>query len=321
MAWRVAGLALVLVLIARTAFAVGFEERSGTDTDGRPLRLAIWYPSDAPPTGAPNRAGQTLAVDGAITPGRHPLIVVSHGAGGDLLAHADTAYALANAGYVVAAVAHNGNTYADDNAPRAQYMSARPRQISRAIDYMLDGWDQRQSLDPARIGVFGFSLGGYTALIVAGATPDPATAARLCQAHPRPECPPGIVRDFAGGAYAAFPASIRPDARIRVAVAAAPSYGWIFDAKALSGIDIPVQLWIAERDRAGELMALGKRLPQPPELHIVRNAAHLIFARPCNRNSALESNAHCVSDPGIDEVKFHEEMNAAIKAFFDRTLQ
>jgi predicted dienelactone hydrolase len=42
-------------------------------------------------------------------------VVISHGNGGDDLTHIDTAMALANAGYVVAALTHTGDNPRDQS--------------------------------------------------------------------------------------------------------------------------------------------------------------------------------------------------------------
>ena len=54
-------------------------------------------------------------MNGAVSGARHPLIVMSHGTGGMALNSYDTAVALAEAGFVVAAVTHTGDNYRDQS--------------------------------------------------------------------------------------------------------------------------------------------------------------------------------------------------------------
>jgi predicted dienelactone hydrolase len=97
-----------------------------------------------------------------------PLIVVSHGRAGWFGGHHDTAAALADAGLVVAAINHPGDTATDKS--RVDDLSVfveRPLEIKRLIDFILGAPDSGK-IDREGIGLFGFSMGGYTGLVVAG---------------------------------------------------------------------------------------------------------------------------------------------------------
>src|SRR5271169_5302812 len=173
----------IAILGATPALAAGFEQIMVPDPDGAPLEVGIWYPSGA--AVEPQPLGlfvQTVANGGAVAGRGLPLIVMSHGTGGSFEGHYDTALALAEAGFVVAAVTHTGDNYRDRS--QAGRLENRPRQIKVLIDYMLASWQHHDALDPSRIGMFGFSAGGFTALVAIGGTPDMSTVAPYCAAHP-----------------------------------------------------------------------------------------------------------------------------------------
>src|SRR5712671_608650 len=172
-----------LILATTPALAVGFEQAMVPDPDGPALETGIWHPSDAPASS--QRLGlyaQTVTAGGVVAGNGLPLVVMSHGTGGSFEGHYDTALALAEAGFVVAAVTHTGDNYRDQSQFRR--LDNRPRHIKALIDYMLASWPHRDLLDPARIGMFGFSAGGFTALVAVGGTPDMTTVAPYCAAHP-----------------------------------------------------------------------------------------------------------------------------------------
>jgi predicted dienelactone hydrolase len=74
-----------------------------------------------------------VARDAPIAGRDLPLVVISHGNGGGPQSHADLAMALANAGYVVAAIMHPGDNYADGSALGAvSFFSGRTRQLHTA---------------------------------------------------------------------------------------------------------------------------------------------------------------------------------------------
>ena len=113
---------------------------------------------------------QTVAMAVEVAGRGLPLVVMSHGAGGSFQDHYDTALALAEAGFVVAAVTHTGDNYRDQSG--FARIENRPRHIKVLIDYMLALSPQRDRLDPMRIGIFGFSAGGFTVLVAIGGVPD-----------------------------------------------------------------------------------------------------------------------------------------------------
>jgi predicted dienelactone hydrolase len=220
-----AGFGMAL-LGATPALSAGFEHVVVPDPGGAPLEAGIWYPSNA--SGVPQRIGlfeQTVAVGGAIAGRGLPLIVMSHGSGGSFEGHYDTALALAEAGFVVAAVTHTGDNYRDPSA-FARHEN-RVRHITALVDYMLTSWRDRNLLDPARIGMFGFSAGGFTALVMIGAVPDMTRVVPYCAEHPDE----WACRKLNGTYVPPAPDAFVHDPRIAAAVIAAPAVGYAFTPK------------------------------------------------------------------------------------------
>ena len=147
---------------ADRADAVGFEQIAVPDPEGQPIAVDLWYPSDAPT--APLRLGpyeQTVAVDGPIAGSNLPLTLISHGTGGSALTHYDTAIALAEAGYITAAVEYTGDNWHDRSYSfTLRNFTERPRQLKLAIDYLLADWAGRDHIAAEKIGAFGHSVGG-----------------------------------------------------------------------------------------------------------------------------------------------------------------
>jgi predicted dienelactone hydrolase len=318
----------IALLGATPALAAGFEQVMVLDPDGAPLEVGIWYPSEA--AAAPQRLGlfeQTVA-DGAAVAGRGlPLIVMSHGTGGSFEGHYDTALALAEAGFVVAAVTHTGDNYRDRS--QVGRLENRSRHIKLLIDYMLASWQHHDAIDPARIGMFGFSAGGFTALVAIGGTPDLKTVAPYCAGHPDEwSCRMLKERKIdvsanTTGQSAAAPNWIH-DPRIAAAVIAAPAVGYAFSAEALSAVTVPIQLWRGDSDEIlphpNYAQAVYDRLPVKPEYHVVRNAGHFAFLAPCTPALAATVPEICHDPQDFDRAAFHREFNPAVVAFFKAKL-
>ncbi len=296
----------------------GFMVLSEPRPDGQaPVEVGVWYPTDAKPAFmALGSWGHTVAA-GAPVVGEHlPLIVMSHGNGGFFGSHADTAQALAEAGFVVAALTHPGDNYRDQS--RATAMSDRPAALSALIGWMLDASPLKTKIDPSRVGAFGFSSGGFTVLAAAGGEPHLARMPTHCKAHPD---------NFDCKLTAAHPlpadvvnAKWAHDPRIKAVVSAAPALGFAFGQDGLKGITVPLQLWKASDDEIlpGDeyAEAVHRDFGRPHEYHVVQGARHFDFLTPCDSAPPPGLQYLCASQPGFDRRAFHQDFNTRVARFF-----
>ncbi|KQU91670.1 dienelactone hydrolase [Variovorax sp. Root318D1] len=316
---RLFSLAATLCLATTLAHAAGFgfiEVPAGND--GPALRGAVWTPCKAP---AGRIALDQLAIDGVkdcpIEGTRLPLIIVSHGQGGSLLGHHDTASALADAGFVVASISHAGDNF-QDRSRRDDLLifTSRPADMKRLADYMLGAWAGGPKLNPDRVGIFGFSRGGYTGLVAAGAVPNFKLRDDLCPPLSfRPLC-----RKIRGDEQPPPPV---PDPRIKAAVIVDPLS--FFNAEGLKGVAVPIQLWASQHGGDGvtpqSVEAVRRDLPKPPDWHVAANAAHFAFLAPCTPALTRAAPEICADKAGFDRVAFHSAFNSDVVGFFRRTLQ
>ena len=307
------------MLAATPALSTGFERVMVPDPGGPPLEAGIWYPSTAPATSQTlGLYRQTVAVGGAVVGRDLPVIVMSHGAGGSFEGHYDTALALAEAGFVVAAVTHTGDNYRDQS--QFGHFDSRPPHIKALIDYMLASWPHHAALDASRIGAFGFSAGGFTTLVLIGGTPDMTLTGPYCAAHPD-EWGCRKVRERKIDRSAPVPAANWVhDPRIAAAVIAAPAAGYAFLPKGLADVRVPIQLWRGDSDEIvphpNYAQAVYDRLPTKPEYHVVPNAGHFAFLAPCTPAFERIVPEGCRDPAGFDRAAFHQEFNSAVVAFF-----
>ena len=269
----------VAALIPTLAFAgVGFQHLAIPDpVGGAPLEVGVWYPTDAPGRRQPIELNsQTVAEDAPMKGRDLRLVVMSHGHGGSYAGHYDTAEALAEAGFVAAAVTHDGDSWKNDS--RATHLEDRPRQLEVLTDYMLTRWPEHDRLDGDSIGAFGFSAGGATVLAFAGGEPDLTRFASHCRDYPDfSDC--RIVA--AANVDIATPRVWVHDPRVKAIVVASPAIGFAFGKSGLAGVKAKVQLWRGEDDpvlpNPYYAEAVRQDLPSTPEMHVVPHMGHYEF--------------------------------------------
>ena len=152
-----------------------FERPSSTTGDPRVLDTMVWYPAagSAASASRDDATGGVPDAEPARDSGPRPIIVWSHGAGGEF-PYAPLYYAphLASYGFVVIAPSHPGNLHPDcvtATGCTAEGMADsyvnRPEDLTFALDSVLKLSDDSDSpfyhlLDGSRVGVSGHSFGG-----------------------------------------------------------------------------------------------------------------------------------------------------------------
>lgn len=308
---------VLLSCLASSADAAGIQ----LFNNGPHLTGAIWYPCDAKPKDVElgdlrvsADYGLMGVKDCPVTATKLPLVIISHGYVGWFGGHHDTAAALADAGFVVAAINHPGDS-ANDSSKKDDLSSflSRPADMVRLLDFMLHDWKDRAVVDTAKIGLFGFSKGGYTGLALIGAAPDFGRYARGCT----------DASTFCDQLRSSDIPALPQDARIRAAVIADPIPAF-FTQSNLAAIKIPVQFWRAEFgigiiDPEGTAR-VARALPGQPEIHSVP-ASHFAFLAPCSLQLTAALPRICTDKPtGFDRAAFHREFNESVARFFHERL-
>lgn len=314
---------LVMCLSAPAAQAAGFRFiEVPAEASGPELKGAIWYPCAEPP-GSIEVAGVSITgvMDCPLRGDNLPLVVLSHGVGGSFWNLHGTAAALADAGFVVAAITHPDASRRRDpsTAGSLAWMIERPRDIRRLIDFALGASPAAPGINHGRIGFYGFSAGGYTGLALIGAQPDWAGASVICKQY-------AFAGNLCGEVSEKSPTEPPVhDPRIKAAVLADPGPAF-FNAESFTGIAAPIQLWASEGGGPREQVdAIEKALPATHEYRVVVNShyaagsGHFAFIL-CPPQLPERRPDVCTDGPGFDRAAFLREFNAAVAAFFRRHL-
>lgn len=328
-------LALLAILATAPAISAAADMLPGYDRFDRtaahrvrPVAASIWYPAAAPtycvPVGDGPIFDPTMAFVGpAVAEGQHPLVLLSHGSGGNADTLGWLSAGLVARGAIVLAVNHPGSTSGDSSPRRSVDLAARADDLRAALDDLLADPAFAPFIDPSRIGVVGFSLGGATALGLAGLRFDGAAQDASCSTGPdAADCGfflNGRVR-FAD--YPGFDADTR-DSRITRAVAIDPGFGGAVAADSL-GSTIPDLTFInlGDADRLGAANVgpngndLARRLPGA-DYAVIAPARHFTFLSTC-KPGAVEmlveegDDPICTDPKGTDRANVHAQLVGAI---------
>ena len=264
----------------------------------RPLEVLLWYP--AAPGGkalleGENRLfkGTPARQDAPAAPGRYPLLLLSHGSGGNAANMGWLAGPLAQQGYIVAAPNHPGTTTADSTPEATMRIWERPADISAVLTALLNQPDWQARIQPDRVAVLGFSLGGHTALALAGARVNLDRYARYCEDPAAMTVRLGECRWLASSPVGLrqldptrFGQSFK-DPRIQQAIAIDPGLAQAFEVDSLHSITVPVHIVNLGRPgthpRAVAAAPLAQAIPGS-SYATVPDAIHFSFLRECQAN-------------------------------------
>lgn len=257
----------------------------------RPLDLHIWYPAGDGGTRIqlgknPVFTGHRVSTGAVPASGSHPLIVLSHGLGGNAVNIGWIAAHLAERGMVVVAPNHHGSTSHDAYPLETLKVWQRPADLSAILDYFETGGPDTISVDMSRVGAVGFSLGGFTVLSATGARVSKDLYVDYCRRFPGSwDCAwfesSGV--DLESTIETRFEQSNLDD-RIKVAVAIDPGLAQAFDSASLATIQTPIRIInLGARDEvptAIDGMEISARLPNSDHFDVA-GATHFSFLGIC----------------------------------------
>lgn len=278
---------------------------------------------------------------GGLRTGNGRLVVISHGSGGWYGMYTDLARALVAAGYVVAFPQHMGDRFKDDGHPGPDSWKRRPDEVSHAIDAVAADARLAPLLKLDRVGMYGMSAGGHTALTMAGGVWSPSLFRQHCDAHLADDFQTcvGLITELTGGPLdglklwvarkvidARFDDTTRyahADPRI-AAVAAAVPLAADFDLDTLATPRVPLAIltagrdaWLVPRFHADRVLAAC--LPRCEHLVDMPDAGHGAYLSPLPPGlSGLA--ARLLDDPaGFDRAQL-PKVHRQLVDFFDRHL-
>lgn len=328
-----AALLLSSSAVAAQNASTGLQDLMILDPQGaRTLEGFLWYPAEAAETVSThgNAVWEPIEVapDAPALTGSFPLVVLSHGMFGNARNQAWLAERLVAQGYAVAAIDHPGTSTFNRDPDQQRALWERPRDISRVIDHLSD--DPR--INGSRIYMAGHSLGGFTAVALAGGRYDPEGFEAFCATMPE---------DLVCGIFDRWHVAKSPEDRVemaqdlsddRIRAFAVFDLGGTqtFSAESLGAVDSPMLIYGAPVDLEGlnldvESRALVAALPAAMTTYLEpQTLAHFDFLGVCTEKGldilkTEEPEDAFVCEEGREERRAeHARIASDVAAFFDR---
>jgi predicted dienelactone hydrolase len=256
--------------------------------------------------------------------------------------NADLAHTLVEAGFVVAMPQHKGDNSDDPSHPGPQSWKMRPLEVSHAIDAVARDARFAPLLSFDKVGMYGMSAGGHTALSLAGGRWSPALFVQHCEAHIAEDFPAcvGLSTRLKGNFLDSLKESMavlvlrmkfsdatwqtHTDPRIKAIVSGVPLAS-DFDSQSLAEPAVPLgfvtarkDAWLAPRFNSDRILAACKTCEVIADF---ANGGHGALLSPPPPQEVLGPIARdlLADPPGFDR-KEVADVNRKIAAFFSRHL-
>ncbi|AYC99431.1 dienelactone hydrolase [Neorhizobium sp. NCHU2750] len=331
--------AMGLSLIAAPAFSfeAGTKWISITSPHrSEPERVLITYPAKADGdaytlgadqlwTGVPARRNATPIAE------KFPLVILSHGSGGNAAGLGWLSTELARNGFIVAAPNHIHSTSGDSIPVESFKFWERAQDISALIDALTTDPAWSALIDPARIGGIGFSLGGTTMMLSAGgrtslqALEDYCAKAREDDAGCSWFLHGGV--DFSKVDRQAFEGDYK-DPRLSAMVAVDPGFTTAYQQDSIAAIAMPtlfVNLGEGDAIMPGVRAAELSRQIEGANYATIPGAVHFSFLGICNPGGPellkrYGEDPVCNDGGDIQRDDLHKQIFFKIAVFLRRTL-
>jgi len=315
-------------------WGVGFDRIELIDPMGGKMKASVWYPSEEQSgtieLGPFTFPGTWNAEPAKVIAG---WVVLSHGTGGSDLGHRNLGVALAQAGIVAIAPLYPRNNFRDNSGLGHRIVwEGRPQQLNALLHHFSVESNFSSILENNPLGLFGFSLGGYTVISLLTGGHDLDWFIKHCTEHLEsdPVCKFG-GKDIRQAMQIVLEEEYQTpllelvSPSVCASVLADPMMAPVSDLLLNNYPDISTLLYLPSVENQISAVHHGERFQQfstrsgrqkSVEFRFVENAQHFSFLAPFPPQLAASLPLLANDPPGFDRAKFQKRFAVEIVEFF-----
>ena len=317
-------------------FNIGQKSLTLVDTSrSRPLTTEAWYPTlDKLSEKEAKTEEKALfkiietVPNASMLNEKLPLLIVSHGTGGNRFSLTWFVERFVKEGYIVVSLDHYGNSTFNKKPREFVKWWERAIDIQFVLTEILKNEEIGSKIDPERIGGVGFSLGGYTNIALAGGYVD--RYAKTGNRETPPEFPKtDEVIDFEKdslivASYKTYKDKVKDD-RIKAFFVMAPAIGFGFHSpEQTETITAPVFIVAGKGDQNTPIQNNAEKyhsLIKTSRLHLFgEKVGHYVFLNEATDFGKQVAPAITIDPPGVDRREIHEKTLELALPFFEKHL-
>lgn len=319
-------------------YKIGQKSLTLVDTlRNRPLVTEIWYPTyDDEIEKKENKKELFKSIktvkNASIVDEKFPLLLVSHGTGGNRFSLTWFIEKMVKKGYIVVSLDHYGNSTFNKIPREFVKWWERAIDVQFVLTNVLNDGKIGKKIDASRIGGVGFSLGGYTNIALAGGYVDRTIKEgeeEETRAMPSEFPETDEIIDFENdslivSSYLKYKDHVK-DERIKAFFTMAPAIGFGFHTrKQTNKITAPIIIVAGKGDAVApvELNAeVYHNLIETSKMHLFNtNVGHYVFLNESTEFGKKVAPLITVDNPEVNRKEIHEKTLELAIDFFSKNL-
>lgn len=293
--------------------------------NNQPLQVKLWYQAGE------QNCGATICL--AQSQHKRKVALISHGAFGSPIEMNWLGYALASQGWLVAGVAHYGESWVYgketiDPSVLARFWQ-RPQEVSFTLEQLSKGTLFNQPIDTGNVLMLGHSAGGFTAFAMAGAKLESGKSERYCaltsakndkscgyntkQNTPLSDAQINKIDDYQATMH---------DPRIKAVISLDPALGHAVNETSLRDVNVPtLVVGSVENDFLPfeqHAQYYAEHIKNAQLVGIKQGAGHFIYINQCNHKFKAQGVMLCQDRKGVDRSALQKQVLGHVFAFINR---